>query len=68
MMAIPASMAMRVPNGPATGRNVVPGITNIPHPTMTPKAMPQTSRREMYFEIAESLSCSIPISYSPLTR
>ena len=45
---MPMPMAMIVPAGPATGRNVVPGMTNAPQPTMQPKAMAHTSRGDRY--------------------
>ena len=41
--SVPMASAMTVPAGPAAGRNVVPGMTNAPQPTMQPKAMAQTS-------------------------
>ena len=46
MMIMPISMAISVPIGPATGRNVVPGMANTPQPTMQPKAIAQTSTGE----------------------
>lgn len=36
-------MAMMVPAGPATGKNVVPGITNAPQPMMQPRDRAHTS-------------------------
>ena len=44
----PTAMAISVPAGPATGKNVVPGITKAPQPTMQPKAIAQTSTGERY--------------------
>ena len=46
IIAMPLSMEMIVPNGPATGRTVVPSMANTPQPTMQPKAIPQTSVTE----------------------
>ena len=46
MISVPAASAMTVPAGPAAGRKVVPGITKAPQPTMQPKAMAQTSKRD----------------------
>ena len=43
MMIIPISMESMVPSGPATGRNVVPGMAKTPQPTIQPKAIAQTS-------------------------
>lgn len=43
MMAVLIAMEISVPRGPATGKKVVPGITNAPQPTMQPKAMAHTS-------------------------
>lgn len=44
-------MARIVPAGPATGRKLVPGITNAPQPTIQPKAMAHTSREDRYLSI-----------------
>jgi len=35
-----------VPIGPATGRKVVPGMTNTPQPTMQPKEIAHMSSEE----------------------
>ena len=43
MITIPINIEHAVPCGPATGRNVVPGIANTPQPIMQPKAIAQTS-------------------------
>ena len=43
MTTIPISIASKVPIGPATGKNVVPGMANTPQPIMQPKAMAHTS-------------------------
>ena len=43
MMPMPIASAISVPAGPATGRNVLPGIANNPQPTIIPKAIPNTS-------------------------
>ena len=48
IITIPMSMAISVPAGPATGRNVVPGMANTPQPTMQPKAIAHTSIGERY--------------------
>ena len=48
MMTMPASIAITVPAGPATGRNVVPGMANTPQPTMQPKAIAHTSSGDRY--------------------
>ena len=42
-------MAIAVPAGPATGRKVVPGMTNAPHPMMQLSDSANTSKREGYF-------------------
>jgi hypothetical protein len=42
------TIAIAVPRGPATGRKVVPGITNAPHPMMQLKDRAHTSKRERY--------------------
>ena len=42
----PSSIPKAVPNGPATGRNVVPGITSEPHPTAQPNDNAHTARGE----------------------
>ena len=36
MATVPMRNAMAVPSGPATGRKVVPGMTNEPQPTVQP--------------------------------
>jgi hypothetical protein len=48
MTARPIVIEMSVPPGPATGRNVEPGMTKAPHPTMQPKAIAHASREERY--------------------
>ena len=42
MMTAPTAMPMAVPNGPAIGRKVVPGMINAPQPTAHPNASDQT--------------------------
>ena len=45
---MPIPIARTVPVGPARGRNVVPGMTKAPQPTVQPKAIEKTSSRERY--------------------
>ena len=46
MIASPITMEMMVPVGPATGRNVEPGMTKDPQPTAQPKDMAHTASKE----------------------
>ena len=41
-------MPITVPSGPATGKNVVPGMTKAPHPTLQPKASAQAPSGDRY--------------------
>ena len=50
------TIPMVVPRGPASGKNVVPGITNAPQPTAQPKAKAQTPNGDIYFD-SEAPSC-----------
>ena len=48
MTTAPIIMPRAVPAGPAFGKNVVPGITNAPHPTAHPKDSAHTDIGERY--------------------
>ena len=48
MMTTLIAIAISVPIGPATGRNVVPGMTKTPQPTMQPKEIAHISNDEKY--------------------
>lgn len=50
MMRVLIIMAIAVPAGPATGKNVVPGITKAPHPMMQLKDRAHTSSFDKYYE------------------
>ena len=52
----PISMPATVPIGPATGRNVVPGMTNAPHPTAQPNDSAHAITGERYRESPVSLA------------
>ena len=41
IMSAPIIRPIKVPIGPATGRKVVPGITNAPQPTLHPNPRAQ---------------------------
>ena len=46
-LGTPITMPGTVPSGPATGRNVVPGMTKAPQPTLQPNASAHAPRGEM---------------------
>ena len=46
MTTAPTTMPMTVPNGPAIGRKVVPGMINAPQPTAHPNASAQAPSGE----------------------
>ena len=46
MTAAPASTPKTVPSGPASGRNVVPGMMNAPHPTAVPNENAQAANAD----------------------
>ena len=48
MAIAPTAIPIAVPTGPAFGRNVVPGMTKAPHPTMKPNDSAQAEAGERY--------------------
>ena len=61
----PTSIPIAVPMGPASGRNVVPGMTNEPQPTAQPKESAQTAIGDKYgFNFLSLLSVFISTTYA----